>query len=1417
MDNQSMAAIASVANSQIGQHQQQQQQQPQHHPQYEDSPGGESSNGTKRKAEDGSQGAGSKSRRSRYISLACNECKRRKIKCNGQTPCQRCGNLNLECVYAPNCCNGFKDSQEYKDMAAHVASLQDQVNMLFDNLNNLRGSLGQPNAPAPQQIPQQPQQQQHALPPPQSTTPIDPSLQNNAFGLPQAAQGVPLSASPSNARQRSFSQQPQQPTYRGPTSVDFSFGVAKNSLQTMGITPQSMDENGVGDGEPARESSIVSPGQAERNMQVIQDIHEEKDPIYSVSKEEALRFCRMYGEEINMMYPVLDIEKVIAYTERLFRFIEAIRRSGFMQQGFPGADAIDDDDTIVLKMIIACASTMEGSGSSELGLKMFSSPGVQAAIKNALEERVSIKSIRLLAMTAMFEFHRDNEVGSWRNIGNAARRSVELGLHRHETYEAMPGPAERTEAKLVFWSVYILDRRFSFGTGMPFALQDTDVDPSVPKPEDRTSYLSAMARFCEISSRVWRTVSKTPTAANDGSGSVNQSEMAYLDYQVIEWHHSIPLMLKFEHPSQPPSADQPPNRGSYRLRVILYLRANQMRIHIYRPVLHSATSIMQNRDQAQNVVDVAKDTIRVLTHVSQTSDIYHTQQALFNPFLTGALAVLFLAVSHTPALYVDNVREEFYMALDLVRTLSKGSPISERLWKTIRHLKEIAPKLGMTAEKEDGQAAPQPPKQQSQAPPTPQSQAQSQLKGETDPSRSAAVAMAGLAGVDVNEIDLYNGGGANQQAAWSAATGHSSSPEGMANDLTSLFEAAGGLQAMGQQGHSQHALNGSGSTPSAVQDGTQFVENYENGLSHSTPEIRAWLPYSTPSHSHPTSAGWLASPTRKRRSITIQPPPIPVITVRQPSRQPANTQQVHRRIYKRPSLDNFRRDRAGEHCRRRVRAPLGEHKPTHIHEPPKLATKREYDLAGLSDIATSTSASYEAVAERRLSAALEKTLTISEIALDDNLTMSSSSQAPESWISAFCSLVGHEYFAEVSEDFIEDDFNLTGLQSQVPMYKEALEMILDVEPEDASDEEEEEEEDDDEDEDEMLDPEGRAYKRADAAERRHLRMASDLSVIESSAEMLYGLIHQRFITSRQGIQQMAEKYELGHFGHCPRVHCHGARVLPVGCSDIPGHETVKLFCPSCLDVYTPPNSRFQTVDGAFFGTTFGCLFFMTFPELDVGGDKPNPPPAAPLVDPLATGPSATTAAAANQGSKTARSSLSSSLTSGQQQNQQPPAGQPGVYSNSTSATANAATTASLPPQPENINGVTPRNLAPGLGYGNIYEPRIYGFRVAEVAKTGPRMKWLRSKPADANELDESALWAAQQAAKTAAAADADMPDQSQEVAGEIEDEDMEGAEGGVVGGVDAKTGKARKQNGKTNGESVGGGGAAVRVGGGGGG
>ncbi|MDA4132656.1 MAG: casein kinase II subunit beta, partial [Thaumarchaeota archaeon] len=223
-------------------------------------------------------------------------------------------------------------------------------------------------------------------------------------------------------------------------------------------------------------------------------------------------------------------------------------------------------------------------------------------------------------------------------------------------------------------------------------------------------------------------------------------------------------------------------------------------------------------------------------------------------------------------------------------------------------------------------------------------------------------------------------------------------------------------------------------------------------------------------------------------------------------------------------------------------------------------------------------------------------------------------------------------------------------------------MILDVEPEDDEDEEDEEEEDE-------VDDSGDGDRMRQHGERRHhSRIASDLSVIESSAEMLYGLIHQRFICSRAGIQQMSEKYELGHFGVCPRTNCNQARTLPVGLSDIPGEDTVKLFCPSCLDVYVPPNSRFQTVDGAFFGRTFGALFLLTFPEYDL------------------TKHGAEVLSSHSGGSATSRLPVDDTVM---------------------------------------VNGMLARNIAPGLGASKIYQPKIYGFRVSEMARSGPRMQWLR--------------------------------------------------------------------------------------------
>jgi hypothetical protein len=171
---------------------------------------------------------------------------------------------------------------------------------------------------------------------------------------------------------------------------------------------------------------------------------------------------------------------------------------------------------------------------------------------------------------------------------------------------------------------------------------------------------------------------------------------SYLDFQIQQWMKSIPEDLRLNRPlTEDISGNE--SRSDQRLKVLLYVRGNHMRILIHRHTILSATSISKDLAGAQLAVDIAKDTIQVLAHLDRYTSIYHSQQMCFNYFLVSALAALFLAVCHAPSQFSQSCRDEFYMALDLVKTFSTKSFVSRRLWKKIKDLKHIGPQLGLAS------------------------------------------------------------------------------------------------------------------------------------------------------------------------------------------------------------------------------------------------------------------------------------------------------------------------------------------------------------------------------------------------------------------------------------------------------------------------------------------------------------------------------------------------------------------------------------------------------------------------------------------------------------------------------------------------------------------------------------------------
>ncbi|MBW0472074.1 hypothetical protein O181_011789 [Austropuccinia psidii MF-1] len=178
----------------------------------------------------------------------------------------------------------------------------------------------------------------------------------------------------------------------------------------------------------------------------------------------------------------------------------------------------------------------------------------------------------------------------------------------------------------------------------------------------------------------------------------------------------------------------------------------------------------------------------------------------------------------------------------------------------------------------------------------------------------------------------------------------------------------------------------------------------------------------------------------------------------------------------------------------------------------------------------------------------------------DELSTGSESDYSNSWITWFLSTKGNEYFCEVDEEYILDRFNLTGLNSEVLHFGQALDLITDALVEDELEE-------------------------------------VSRSSVESAARHLYGLIHARYIITSRGLAKMLDKYKKADFGRCPRVLCNTQALLPVGLSDAPYLKAVKLYCPRCEDIYTPKSSRHGAIDGAYFGTTFPHMLFMVYPNM----------------------------------------------------------------------------------------------------------------------------------------------------------------------------------------------------------------------------
>ncbi|TIB34834.1 hypothetical protein E3P86_02773 [Wallemia ichthyophaga] len=85
-----------------------------------------------------------------------------------------------------------------------------------------------------------------------------------------------------------------------------------------------------------------------------------------------------------------------------------------------------------------------------------------------------------LLLLSYCEFGQNSESGLWQFSGMAIRMAFDLGLHNSTVDALFESPDEARRARLLFWTLFVMDRVLSFGTGRPSSMSE-NVEITLPE------------------------------------------------------------------------------------------------------------------------------------------------------------------------------------------------------------------------------------------------------------------------------------------------------------------------------------------------------------------------------------------------------------------------------------------------------------------------------------------------------------------------------------------------------------------------------------------------------------------------------------------------------------------------------------------------------------------------------------------------------------------------------------------------------------------------------------------------------------------------------------------------------------------------------------------------------------------------
>lgn len=532
-------------------------------------------------------------KRQKLTTTACEPCRSRKIRCDGNKPtCEACSKRAQQCIY--------QATPDISSANVYVESLVSRVAQLEQDLNNARATiLKLSTSPI---IPTEPPQQQHHH---QPFSNIDPRL------LPEderaAAGHGSVDAMGGDAGV--ITSDDGQTFYGSSSALDFTRQMYGSILQESRTPEMAASEVVPVDGPPSATVTYMPP-----------------ESFSLLPRELSDHLLSLYWSRVHILYPFLHRESFNQAYEDLWKPSSAHHRRTKPGLGL-GASKESGPCSIIFHCAFNAALAL-GMQFSDLPLnerERLSSTCLAKSkdlLRLDLFDDGNIALVQTLLLLTQYFQSTSWPSKCWTSIGLACRLAQGLGLHVEEdrlnqTFDR----AEREMRGRVWYGCVTMDIIVSMTLGRPAMLVATSVrrlpsplesrdEALVANGEDELfsiNFLTQTVKLYRIVGRVLLNIYKTNDECQEGSVSAEDDKKEELvrgfEDELAQLIDSLPPHLKWKSPPEP-SQDVDFGDAAARQSHVLHVRVLHARILLLRPMfLQFCRLTMSRSDTERPLID----------------------------------------------------------------------------------------------------------------------------------------------------------------------------------------------------------------------------------------------------------------------------------------------------------------------------------------------------------------------------------------------------------------------------------------------------------------------------------------------------------------------------------------------------------------------------------------------------------------------------------------------------------------------------------------------------------------------------------------------------------------------------------------------------------------------------------------------